>query len=395
MKYLKIYEKYYQDIPLNVFEELISVDPSAKIKKGKIKKPGLYFQWLCDLWRSYTDKDAFYEELIEDIMPLLELYHALGGEKENKPLDSYIQIEDLKKDLHKKVEWKEDAGILAIINKGYLKVDAPNDWRILIPLTKEVANKYGKNTRWCTAGRSFNLFNMYARRGPLWIVINKKLEEKSRKNSEYDINYKWQYHKKSRQLMDQKDLRVHLSEEPKLSYVFENFIFPIEEKTEEKYFKYRNRIENQGIISDNTVEYLAEQGYELQQLPDYYNTVERLKIGSDKTHYNDTMPADLSLAGVNMPRLKSVQLYLWSNIRTIDLSGINAPELEEVIIKGQISTAKVIGDLRHLKKLQSIHIDIMGNFDEKELQLPSSKKLKRYWKNIAPNSDMGVGSNYN
>lgn len=73
-----------------------------------------------------------------------------------------------------------------------LVYDGP-EWKIVIPHTVEASMFFGRNTRWCTAAKKNNMFNVYAKDGPLYIILEKK------------ANKRWQLHLESDQLMDAMD----------------------------------------------------------------------------------------------------------------------------------------------------------------------------------------------
>lgn len=69
--------------------------------------------------------------------------------------------------------------------------------KIVVPLTKEAAIHFGRNTQWCTAATdSHNYFESYNERGPLYIVLDKK------------TNRRWQWHFEDAMFMDERDDRM-------------------------------------------------------------------------------------------------------------------------------------------------------------------------------------------
>lgn len=89
-------------------------------------------------------------------------------------------------------------------------------YRILIPKTVEAATYFGVNTRWCTAytDPARNMFNHYAKQGPLYIVLDKA------------NNRRWQFHFESDQFMDEMDRQINLQqfvqEHPAVAKFFES-----------------------------------------------------------------------------------------------------------------------------------------------------------------------------
>ena len=46
--------------------------------------------------------------------------------------------------------------------------------KIVIPKTREASCYFGKNTQWCTASTKYDQFESYSKRGPLYIILDKK-----------------------------------------------------------------------------------------------------------------------------------------------------------------------------------------------------------------------------
>lgn len=67
------------------------------------------------------------------------------------------------------------------------------EWKIVIPRTVEASMFFGRNTRWCTAAKKNNQFSAYSKNGPLYIILEKKSNER------------YQLHLESAQLMDAAD----------------------------------------------------------------------------------------------------------------------------------------------------------------------------------------------
>lgn len=82
-----------------------------------------------------------------------------------------------------------------------------SELKIAIPHTEQAATFYGRNTKWCTAAKTGNMFESYNADGPLYVILDKK------------NNRRWQLHFETKQYMDERD------------YPIENFadgVFPIE-----------------------------------------------------------------------------------------------------------------------------------------------------------------------
>jgi uncharacterized Ntn-hydrolase superfamily protein len=90
-----------------------------------------------------------------------------------------------------------------------------SEYKILIPLTQAAAIYFGKNTRWCTSATgSTNYFDSYNKKGPLYIILDKK------------NNNRWQFQFESNSFMDEMDRSISLPEfiaaHPGVADFFEN-----------------------------------------------------------------------------------------------------------------------------------------------------------------------------
>jgi hypothetical protein len=90
---------------------------------------------------------------------------------------------------------------LKAAEKDSEKVYNSENYMIVVPKTQEASCAYGRGTRWCTAATgSNNYFHRYNNQGPLYIVIDKKTQEK------------YQFHFQSEQYMDAEDDRLDLDQ---------------------------------------------------------------------------------------------------------------------------------------------------------------------------------------
>ena len=192
---------------------LIHNDPSNK---------GIYTQWMIiqyikgnfiyedggnlldDLTYFHVNKRLFAEKDINQYT-VDELYHAvkqIGGQN-----DTLLTKRQIK----------------AQMKQGAEKILDTKDVLVIHPQTKEAAQYYGSNTRWCTSAINNNEFDHYNEEGPLYIIIDKK------------TNKKYQIHFETHSLMDELDLVVgikkFIKKYPEILNIFrEKFYeyFPIE-----------------------------------------------------------------------------------------------------------------------------------------------------------------------
>jgi hypothetical protein len=211
-----IYSKYYADIESDIFNQLISADPTSIVKNGEVVKMGSYSKWLLNLYKADSLK-------LEDIYKATGYLTTFDGLKRRKLLSgqqadilSYKSLPELFQTISEvggTGKPTEDESYLIndryFINNGQAEVyfeDA--DYLIVIPRTLEASQFYGKDTEWCTLKP--NMFNHYSEKGDLFIIINKhNLNSSERKR-------KLQFHFGERQFMDMDD--ENLKTEDKLVF---------------------------------------------------------------------------------------------------------------------------------------------------------------------------------
>ena len=189
-----IYDKYYKDIPMDVYDEIVTHgDPTYN--PNKPEKMGIYSKWLLQQYRNGTLKtedlykakqylgafDRYKAQLgVRDIgqyRSLPQLYDAVGQYIEN-PGQAASKSEQVRNIKQNEAE----------------RVYEDGTWLVVVPNTKEAACYYGKGTQWCTAATgSENYFEYYDERGPLFINIDKR------------NNRKYQFHFETEQFMDERD----------------------------------------------------------------------------------------------------------------------------------------------------------------------------------------------
>jgi len=161
--------------------------------------------------------DRFFTEDWYKVYDDLEDYHKYkrffkkAGEEKNNPntvkLADINQIKDFD-DLYSKlsiishyINQDKDKAELKEAEKDAEKVYVSDNYYIIVPKTQEASCIYGKGTRWCTASTgSYNYFNQYNKQGPLYIIINRKTDEKH------------QFHFQTGQYMDVEDHSVDVVE---------------------------------------------------------------------------------------------------------------------------------------------------------------------------------------
>lgn len=199
-----IYSKYYSDIvDESEFKEIISFDPTTKIKNGKIKKVGRYSKWILNL---YKNKKLLVEDLYK-IKETLEYFHdfnkrgILRKNSISTDINKYNTLPSLWSAIKNLID-SNDENTLSNreIEQNIKNEESEKFWEndkcyVIKLLSHNAACYYGKGTRWCTASKdNATYFNDYYKNGPLYVIIDKN-----------DSNVKYQFHIESKQFTDVDD----------------------------------------------------------------------------------------------------------------------------------------------------------------------------------------------
>jgi hypothetical protein len=160
-----------------------------------------YTPWIA---KEYIAKNIRRLEDLSRIKEALKVYHQYKNTKIFKELfplfPQYKDIGKLTADELENIAEKLDhvAGMATTQDKGEAKEVYNDDKvRVIRPLDQQASCYYGQGTRWCTAAtKGDNMFDAYAKGGPLFIIIPKNPKYKGEK---YQLAYD------SQQFMDEKD----------------------------------------------------------------------------------------------------------------------------------------------------------------------------------------------
>jgi len=215
--------KYLVDLPTNAedwFSNMYRMDFPQYVVNRIDPQSGVYSEWIIkNLLKENFNSSTFSRFISEDFYKVyedLQKYHKYKkffknlGEDLNNP--NTIKLGDINQiksfdDLYEKlrllepyIEKEEEKSELKAAEKDAEKIYNSDNYLIIIPKTREASCAYGRNTRWCTASTgSYNYFDNYDKQGPLYIIINKK------------TNQKHQFHFASKQYMDENDDPVEVS----------------------------------------------------------------------------------------------------------------------------------------------------------------------------------------
>lgn len=217
-----IYTKYYNDIPQDIFWNIIKTDPTYDEQRSQ--KMGKYGKWLLNQYRQGNlDMNN-----LPKVRNTIDFFNRYNRQLEVKDINQYKNIDQVYDNVKNYMEDPSQATsksdeVRKIKEMGAEKVYEDNDWIIIVPKTQEAATYYGKGTKWCTASTgSYNYFERYNNEGNLYININKNTGDK------------YQFHFESNSFMDAEDKPIKgvIAEEIGLSSGAEQFYASLGEDQE-------------------------------------------------------------------------------------------------------------------------------------------------------------------
>lgn len=168
-----IYNKYYSDIPEDIFAKLLSLDPTSP--KGA-DKTGRYMRWLAREYRkghfdTYIKNDNFQElKFLREELKLLDTawLRRKHSPLTNKKMDifqySYPKLTNILGEYLK--EYLEDIAEKEVDVKYDLLYE-DDTWNIFVPLNAETSLYLcGKETGWCTNTQS--MYDSWSREGHIF-----------------------------------------------------------------------------------------------------------------------------------------------------------------------------------------------------------------------------------
>jgi hypothetical protein len=218
----EIYNKYYSKIPYDVFKSIVDSDPQTNVgEDGVISRLGKYAKLLLNMYQ----KGGLRLEDLEKSKEYLGYVYSHKIPVEINKINELGDLYNVVKDYIVK-DTKSLSEILKVLSQDEFKVLHNGEgWYVFQPLTEKAACYLGVNTEWCTTWGPYslnkknkdrgNLYQRYAKDGPLFIMINKS-----------DQNDKYQFHFESKQYMDKDDRRIDTSEFLRNKIELRNFFFP-------------------------------------------------------------------------------------------------------------------------------------------------------------------------
>ena len=190
-----IYQKYYSNIPQDIFQEIVSYDPTYN--PDKPDKMGKYGKWLLAIYQ----KGNLKTEDLYKAREYLSTFMRYNGKIEQRDIMKYGSLQDLYNVIQPFLDNPQQAATkseeVRKIKEGAEKVYEDEKWLVIVPHTQEASCYYGKGTQWCTAADSaYNYFDNYNKEGFLYINILKGTDTK------------YQFHFETHSFMDATDSEI-------------------------------------------------------------------------------------------------------------------------------------------------------------------------------------------
>ena len=197
-------KQYYPNIPDEVFQGLVELDPTYK--RGS-NNAGTYGKWILRLANQNNGEIDRPEHLTD----VLKRFDSQKKQLKNKDIMRFKSVEEVDNYLNDDSNYVElsDRQKLRDVQKQVHKTDVTKDadkvyedstWEVWVPKTYEASCKLGSGTSWCTASTANDYYYVdYTNQGPLYIVINKS-----------DPSEKYQFHLESYQFMNKNDYGIDI-----------------------------------------------------------------------------------------------------------------------------------------------------------------------------------------
>jgi len=246
----------------------------AKLENTDPTENKEYLNWIMNIYLAGNLLDEDIYKINEYVTLFIKNKDKLPIEQRN--INSYTDLSSLY-DAISKFEKGEEMSASEkqklVKLEGAEQIYDSENWKVIIPKTKDAACLYGKSTKWCTASSDYNRFDYYSKQGPLFIILNKKIA------NDRDVMKKLQFHFETNQFMDTSDRQIDITKffksNPELQNLFEKLGkvdvgFKIDHKLVSKEEGLKMLVDLKSKLS-----LIERKGYEFFQ--DFYNEMGAIK----------------------------------------------------------------------------------------------------------------------
>lgn len=178
-----IYEKYYKNIPRNIFDRIIKADPRTIVNNNNVVKIGKYAKVLLNIYAIGNMPNL--ENLVEATR-YLKIIYAKNLSVDITKINEISDLYPIVKDYIVSVDMPINEILTHLPDDSYELLHNGEKWMIFTPKTEKAAAYIGVSTTWCTTWGKYcldpayrgrdNYFNAY-NQDTIYIMIDKQDEK--------------------------------------------------------------------------------------------------------------------------------------------------------------------------------------------------------------------------
>ena len=201
----EIYNQYYSDIPLQIFNRIIKADPKTVVKNDKIVKVGKYAKILLNIYKIGNMPNL--ENLVEATR-YLKIVYDKNLSIDIKNIKQISDLYDIVKNYIVSIETPIREILKELPKDSYKLLHNGENWVVFRPLTEKAAAWLGVGSSWCTTWGKYSLDPTYKTRSnlfttynyaPIYIMIDKS-----------DEKHKYQFQFKKDEFRDVRDGMINV-----------------------------------------------------------------------------------------------------------------------------------------------------------------------------------------
>jgi len=201
----EIYNQYYSDIPLQIFNRIIKADPKTVVKNDKIVKVGKYAKILLNIYKIGNMPNL--ENLVEATR-YLKIVYDKNLSIDIKNIKQISDLYDIVKNYIVSIETPISEILKELPKDSYKLLHNGENWVVFRPLTEKAAAWLGVGSSWCTTWGKYSLDPAYKSRAnlfttynyaPIYIMIDKS-----------DEKHKYQFQFKKDEFRDVRDGMINV-----------------------------------------------------------------------------------------------------------------------------------------------------------------------------------------
>ena len=201
----EIYNQYYSDIPLQIFNRIIKADPKTVVKNDKIVKVGKYAKILLNIYKIGNMPNL---ENLVDATRYLTIVYNKNLSIDIKNIKQISDLYDIVKNYIVSIETPIREILKELPKDSYKLLHNGENWVVFRPLTEKAAAWLGVGSSWCTTWGKYSLDPAYKTRSnlfttynyaPIYIMIDKS-----------DEKHKYQFQFKKDEFRDVRDGMINV-----------------------------------------------------------------------------------------------------------------------------------------------------------------------------------------